>query len=567
MKIPSHWLLLWLLLTAACEQQVDLGFHWRALKLGDDMAWAAKDYDDQDWDISGSTYEKGVFWVRFKVNFGEQAARIKTKGLHVISTGSYEAYWDGILIGQNGKVGTTAKEEETGNFISYLLLPDALAQSGTHTLALRVSNHHDGNHGSWHTFYMNEYEQIVQKPMLLTAIMYLLAGIYFIVGVYYLFLSIRQKKSLSTLIFSLLCFTLFALIVLEYLKFTYHYPYPYHSVRLLCIGGLTFLCSFLTPLFFLHYFDMPKRWVWIGFLLLALIVINIVYGLGYDYTAMNMSLWMWVSSITISIYAWYKQKRGSVLIFIVFVCIAFLNFALEFQPLAFLFQYDVSLFISYTILIIAILYLLAKQQRSERQAYEEALLRSARLQNELLKKNIQPHFIMNTLTSLMDWVEESPQKGVQFIEALASEFRLFSKMADEQLVPIEQEIELCKKYLEIMSYRKEIDYQWEQKGIVSTEQIPPAILHTIVENGVTHSLPNEAGIIRFVLTFEHRATQKLYTLSTFARNRKTILPNNKKQMGLDYIRARLKESYGTNWQLHATATEEGWETKITITTT
>ena len=564
MKGYYYTLFLLFFSTTACEQQRDLGFHWRVLKMGDNMAWAAKNYNDKDWDVSGSTEKKGNFWVRFNINFGEQALKFKHKGLHVISTGSYDAYWDGVLIGNNGKVGKSREEEIPGNFISYLLVPDSLAQTGMHTLALRVSNYHKSYGYSWHTFYVNEYEQVLQRPMMLTAIMYLLAGIYFIVGIYYLFMSFSRHKPPAVIIFSLLCFALFALVLMEYLKFTYHYAYPYHNVRLLCIGFLTFVCSFLTPLFFLYYFEIPKRKFLAGLIVFILLLINLIYGLGYDYTAMMMSSFMWVGSFIVSNYAWYKGKTGAFLICLVFVFIAIINFLLEFQPLAFLFYYDVSLFVSYTVLIVAMLYLLAKQQQTERKAYEESLLLSARLKNELLKKNIQPHFIMNTLTSLIDWVEESPQKGIQFIEALASEFRLFSKMADEQLVPIEQEIELCKKYLEIMSYRKEIHYEWSQKEIDFQEKIPPAILHTIVENGITHSLPDENGEIHFLLHFERNQTQKTYTLSTVAVNRKPASTKKKRHMGLDYIRSRLKESYGVKWDLTSQATENGWQTKITI---
>lgn len=38
---------------------------------------------------------------------------------------------------------------------------------------------------------------------------------------------------------------------------------------------------------------------------------------------------------------------------------------------------------------------------------------------------------MNTLTSLTDWVEEAPKKGVLFIEALAKEFDLFNQIENK----------------------------------------------------------------------------------------------------------------------------------------
>ncbi|MEM6699984.1 MAG: histidine kinase, partial [Bacteroidota bacterium] len=531
-----HYLFLFLFLglNMACERPTNFGYHRRVLKVGDDFAWAAKDYDDSTWEKRGWTEHSGIFWVRFKIDFGEQMAHIQHKGLRVISLGSYEAYWDGVLIGENGKVGETKIEEIPGSFISNLLVPDSLAHYGSHTLALRVSKYRSNLLPSWNTFYVNEYEYIVRAPIVFISIIYTLAGVFFIVGVYYLFLSINQKKKFSTLIFSLLCSTLFALITMEYLKIIYQYPYSFQALRLSIIGVLTFMSSYFCVLFFLNYFQIPSKnlLAWLAFFIL--ILINIVDGFGGDVAAMNMSLFMLIASSSISIYAWIRRKTGAVLVFFTFLLITFINFMVEIRTLPFLYQYDVNLFISYTLIIITMLYLLAQQQKVDQKAYEESLLLSARLKNDLLKKNIQPHFIMNTLTSLIDWVEESPKEGVKFMEALAREFQLFSKMADQRLIPIEEEIELCKKHLEIMSYRKEINYQWKQSGIDENEYIPPAILHTILENGITHSLPSEEGNIRFLLQFEKAEKNKIYILSTFAKNRKSEFKKDKKSTGLNY---------------------------------
>ena len=85
---------------------------------------------------------------------------------------------------------------------------------------------------------------------------------------------------------------------------------------------------------------------------------------------------------------------------------------------------------------------------------KNSLVQSTRLRLELLKKNIQPHFLMNTLTSLIDWIEETPKKGVLFIEALAKEFDLLNQIENQTLIPVSQEIALCRAHLEIMEYRE-----------------------------------------------------------------------------------------------------------------
>jgi len=206
---------------------------------------------------------------------------------------------------------------------------------------------------------------------------------------------------------------------------------------------------------------------------------------------------------------------------------------------------------------------LSQQRKEQQEAYEKSLVLSERLKNELLRKNIRPHFIMNTLTSVIEWVEISPQKSIEFIEALADEFDLLNNIADEKMILIQQEIDLCKKHLEIMTFRKEVTYIWEDKNIDLSRKIPPAILHTVVENGITHSKASSNGEIKFKLTQDNSSNAVIYKMEVFAKNRKTKSPS-RSGTGLKYIRSRLTESYGDRWSLKSEESPVGWKTEILI---
>jgi sensor histidine kinase YesM len=265
---------------------------------------------------------------------------------------------------------------------------------------------------------------------------------------------------------------------------------------------------------------------------------------------------MWAASIVVAANAAYKKENGGWIVLAGLLLSALIHTFL---------YYDVSVFLSFTIIILCMLYIHTIRIKEQEKSYESSLLRSERLKNELLKKNIQPHYLMNTLTSLIDWVEESPKEGVAFIESLATEFELFSSVADSQLIPIKQEIALCQSHLKIMGYRKEIAYHWEEEGINPNENIPPALLHTLVENGVTHSLPLKDGSVRFKLRYEADKDNKKYELYTLANNRAST-KKTKPGTGLAYIKARLSESYGSKWELQSEAINQGWKTSITINT-
>ena len=533
----------------------------RVSKIGDEQIWASPNFDDSNWEDQYIT-ENTIFWVRFEINFPASIEAIRHKGIQMISLGSYEAYWDGHLVFENGKVGNSIDKEIPGQFLSQFIILDSLCQIGKHVLALRVSNyHHTTFHGSWNIFFVEEYLASNRSSLKLTALMFILGGAFLIAGIYYLFLYFSERKKWTTLIFSILCFCFFTLIILEFLKFYYAYPYHFHYFRLLGIGMVTVLITILLPIFLFLEFNIPRwKYVALGYLVLVTVFI-LFYGILNDYPLQRLSIIMLLMSIVISGYAIYLKRKGAWVVLSALLTIGLINIFSTYNFKQFLFNYDINLFVSFTILIVSFLYLMAQKRKEEQLAYESTLLLSSRLKVELLKKNIQPHFIMNTLTSIMEWVETSPKKSIQFIEALAKEFEILNEIADLQLIPIQQEIDLCKRHLEIMTFRKEVKYIWNESGIDPTELIPPAILHTIIENGITHSKAIDGQVI-FNLKYEALNGIKIYELKTIAENRTSTKKSG--GTGFKYIESRLTESYGNRWELKSGASSNGWTTSIIL---
>jgi LytS/YehU family sensor histidine kinase len=315
-----------------------------------------------------------------------------------------------------------------------------------------------------------------------------------------------------------------------------------------------FTISFLIPLYFSLQFPYPKRKLsLIIYAAILLFVFFIKHDL-FDFTSRNMALSMWVFSFGIVVFGAYKKIKGANLVLMTLLLSLLINFVTSF---------NISLFVGFSLILLGMFYLLSLRIKEQRLAYEISLVQSTRLRLELLKKNIQPHFLMNTLTSLIDWVEEAPQKGVLFIEALAKEFDLFNQIESKKLIPISQEIELCRTHLEIMEYRKEINYSWEEEGIDLDQKIPPAVLHTLLENGITHSLPLEDNSIKFKLVFESNNHHKCYTFLTFAASVRQAT-SREEGTGLKYIKARLTESYHSKWDFTSEPTSHGWKNTIKI---
>ncbi|WPO89305.1 histidine kinase [Chryseobacterium sp. HR92] len=524
-------------------------------KIGDNKIWAAKNFNDKDWSESrGNTSDK-IFWSRTHLELRKVEKDILPLGLQIESFGAFEVYWDGILIGKNGQVPQNGRPEVPGTESSYYRIPDHLVSSGSHTIALRSSQSLLPHIQRSISFKIENYPTLMTNPLVTMSYMNLMAGAFLIAAIYYFFLYVNsRRKQWDILIFGTICLLFFALLIMEYLKFHVVIPYSRFFIRLEIIGWLTFANALLVPWYFIIQFNVKKGvWLMAALLVTLLLLYGFNYG-HYDLTARLYSLAMLVTAFIVVLNSIIQKEKGSFIVLTGLLLSALVNRYMV---------YDFGLFISFTLIVLCMLYLHSIRTSIIEAEHQNSLILSSRLQLELLKKNIQPHFLRNTLTSMMDWVEESPKEGSRFIQALAAEFDIMNEISEQTLIPITKELELCRQHLSVMGFRKEINYVWEQNEIDETQLIPPAIIHTLLENGITHSEPLSGNTIQFVLSYSVSKEAHQYVFKTIAKNRR-VMTDRTGGNGFKYIQARLTESYQQNWTFNSEATENGWVSIIQI---
>jgi LytS/YehU family sensor histidine kinase len=311
--------------------------------------------------------------------------------------------------------------------------------------------------------------------------------------------------------------------------------------------AITLLFTVLFPAFFIYLFSFPKK-------IIAIIVITTLFIFLFFTNIENlfntMTLTVLIISSIITMWALYKRREESIIIFIGIIAAwaaYFLNIA--FAGLA-------------TTMVICTSFSIARQFARNEKAEREAQLKSARLENELLKKNINPHFVLNTLTSIIAWLRKDSSSAIKLIEALAEEFRMINQISTLKQIPIGQEIDLCRAHLKIMSYRKGADYKLETIDIDEKDTIPPMIFHTLIENGITHGYENKiAGTFKLQRVKNSNCTKYVLT------NDGDFNPEESKGstgFGAKYIKGRLEESYPGKWDFTSSKTAGGWESIVEI---
>ena len=155
-----------------------------------------------------------------------------------------------------------------------------------------------------------------------------------------------------------------------------------------------------------------------------------------------------------------------------------------------------------------------------------------------LQARIRPHFLFNTLNSVLGLIREDPKRAEAMLENLADLFR--AVMADSRaLVPFSQELALAKAYIAIEEIRfgTRLRVNWLCDMAPANALVPPLLLQPLVENAVLHGVaPLEAGA-----TISVEAYEDDHSLIVFVRNPIPEDPQVRagNSIALDNIRERL----------------------------
>jgi len=185
----------------------------------------------------------------------------------------------------------------------------------------------------------------------------------------------------------------------------------------------------------------------------------------------------------------------------------------------------------------------------------QAQLSEARL--AALRMQLNPHFLFNTLHAISALVERDP-RGVRRMIARLSELLRASLDADDQEVPLHQELTFAERYLEIMQIRFQGHLQVETQIAADVREalVPNLILQPLVENAVKHGVSKINGAGRIEIS-AFRESEKL--VLRLRDNGPAIAGETSpiEGIGLSNTRARLAQLYGPAQSLTLRPAENG----------
>lgn len=181
--------------------------------------------------------------------------------------------------------------------------------------------------------------------------------------------------------------------------------------------------------------------------------------------------------------------------------------------------------------------------RSETLLAEEAVREAHRMELQMLRAQLDPHFLFNSLNGIAAEIPSHPDSATEMVRELSDYLRYSLDHRKRAVGPLSDELDAMSAYLEIEKARfgERLSVRMEATAEARCRNVPSFILQPLVENAVKHGLSHSrhpvelaisAGVQHDLLTIEVANT------GTFPE------PDlSKDGLGLDTLRRRLDLNY------------------------
>jgi two-component system LytT family sensor kinase len=162
-------------------------------------------------------------------------------------------------------------------------------------------------------------------------------------------------------------------------------------------------------------------------------------------------------------------------------------------------EYNLARFIggvsnmSILVLMWSLIYFVIHYMENYKKKEIESLIWEAAVKDyelKTLKSQLNPHFMFNAMNSIRALIEEDPESAKVAITKLSNILRYSLQMERMERVPLEDEVETVKNYLDLERIRFEdrLKYKIDIDRITNKIEIPPMMIQTLVENGIKHGI-------------------------------------------------------------------------------
>ncbi len=187
-----------------------------------------------------------------------------------------------------------------------------------------------------------------------------------------------------------------------------------------------------------------------------------------------------------------------------------------------------------------------EQYSFQKQNTEKALLLAQSAQLEVLRYQLNPHFLFNTLSSLRALIRNKENEIAENMVTKIAEFLKYSLLeGQDSKVQLIKEIKTINHYLDIekIRFKENLEMKFEIDSNTEKVQIPIFLIHSLIENAVKHGIKTSPSPLKITITTKMK-DKRLYisVMNTghwlenhdFDTNTGTGLQNTSKRLKIFY---------------------------------
>lgn len=199
---------------------------------------------------------------------------------------------------------------------------------------------------------------------------------------------------------------------------------------------------------------------------------------------------------------------------------------------------------------------------------EKNLLKNQSLTSELalLRSQINPHFLFNTLNNIDSLVSINPDKASSSIIKLSEIMRYMLYEANVDFVPLQKEIEYLKSFisLQLLRIKNQNFVEFTIDGDPKNKKIPPMLIIPFVENAFKHGKKNvkAPGIIIHIRISD---SDYLFEVTNYMTNGEPHEKDAVGGIGLQNIQRRLELLYKDKYELDVRVEEGKYKVLLKLT--
>ena len=320
--------------------------------------------------------------------------------------------------------------------------------------------------------------------------------------------------------------------------------------------------------------DQPFTFVlWNGFYMLEAVCILILLTFVYA---------NWLFKLNIA----YQIMGHVVGLFIYFLSLSYLRYYFYYylDGLVFfddwkefmldLLSWDAMRFYDQYIITVAVYYIIRYFQYVQKEEQERSYLeiKNKEMQISLLKSQINPHFLFNTLNSISMLVGSNKAGARKVISQLSDVFRYALDSHEGTKVKLLNELNFIENYIKIQQVRfgDRLTYEVDADPKCMSFEIPPMILQPLIENSIKYGIgpKDDGGTIWLIIKKTQSGVYFEVTDDGLGLNAKKVLDGKLKGtgVGLKNSDKRLRSIYGPSARLHIQAKLDGYTVSFIIPT-